>query len=532
MSGPGDALERQADRIAEAAVFPARFAGPADKAARAQRLATSEPPGTVRGNAPAGTRAVTAPASGRGIRAGPPPAAKRAAGLPDSGGQPLAESLRELFEPRFGQEFGAVRVHADKDAARLAAGFNARAFTFGNDIYFGDGQYRPATPSGQRLIAHELAHVWQQQRGAPTYVQRWPSWDEIRESMFSGLIAGLRSAQRAGVSRLRAWAATLDESQRTIANGIITGVEAVSEILIQLIFAVVGLVVGFGEAIVQMIVGLVQLAVGIIQGLLLFLYGFIDGGRRFDEWAQGVLDAIASLPAALRQLVDAWLRRFETASSDRQVIMIGELTGQILALIATFEVAAARAGSLPRVTVAISETAGPRLAMATAGTGGRVMAGAGTAITVDVASPAAAAGMTGALAMSVDASLESLLGEGPETEAVRETTRRRAGMAERPQHHIFPREHRRFFEQRGFDDIDDFCVELEEAHHQALHGGGDWRLGRTWPGEWNRRIMAELTEAERFMGRPLVRDEIVTIGRELMVEYGIEPHWVRWRGAP
>jgi hypothetical protein len=104
-------------------------------------------------------------------------------------------------------------------------------------------------------------------------------------------------------------------------------------------------------------------------------------------------------------------------------------------------------------------------------------------------------------------------------------------MASRPQHHIFPREYRRDFVQRGFNDIDDFCVELEEASHQALHGGGDWRLGRTWPNEWNQRIMREIAEAESYMGRAATRDEIIAIGRELMVEYGIEPDFVRWRGA-
>lgn len=39
---------------------------------------------------------------------------------------------------------------------------SARAFTSGNDVFFGAGEYQPQTAAGQRLIAHELTHVIQQ----------------------------------------------------------------------------------------------------------------------------------------------------------------------------------------------------------------------------------------------------------------------------------------------------------------------------------------------------------------------------------
>ena len=69
------------------------------------------------------------------------------------------------MEGRFGESFGAVQVHADADAGDAAKQHGARAFTLGNDIVFGHGQYQPGTRQGKRLIAHELAHVVQQQRG-------------------------------------------------------------------------------------------------------------------------------------------------------------------------------------------------------------------------------------------------------------------------------------------------------------------------------------------------------------------------------
>jgi hypothetical protein len=55
-----------------------------------------------------------------------------------------------------------VRVHADERADALARSVSARAFTTGSDVFFARGEYRPATASGDALIAHELAHVVQQ----------------------------------------------------------------------------------------------------------------------------------------------------------------------------------------------------------------------------------------------------------------------------------------------------------------------------------------------------------------------------------
>jgi len=53
-------------------------------------------------------------------------------------------------------------VHDDADAARLSRGLGARAFTVGRDVFLGAGEYRPGSPDGRRLLAHELAHVQQQ----------------------------------------------------------------------------------------------------------------------------------------------------------------------------------------------------------------------------------------------------------------------------------------------------------------------------------------------------------------------------------
>jgi Domain of unknown function (DUF4157) len=92
-----------------------------------------------------------------------------AAPLPDTlqhigaGGvsRPLPEPLQQKMESLFRTSFDDVRVHVGPEAPSIGA----LAFTKGSDIYFAPGQYDPASPRGQQLIGHELAHVVQQREG-------------------------------------------------------------------------------------------------------------------------------------------------------------------------------------------------------------------------------------------------------------------------------------------------------------------------------------------------------------------------------
>jgi hypothetical protein len=78
------------------------------------------------------------------------------------GGSPIPAPLRRTMEGAFGRDLGDVRLHTDEHAARLSAQVSAKAFTVGQDIFFGAGEYRPDTTGGQHTLAHELAHT-----GAP-----------------------------------------------------------------------------------------------------------------------------------------------------------------------------------------------------------------------------------------------------------------------------------------------------------------------------------------------------------------------------
>ena len=150
-----DPLEREADRVAaevlmrlaDTATLPTA-ASQADGPAQVQRSATAQSLSRTPGHGREGGDADEDVAR----------RVQRSAG----GGRPMEHAVRDRMQKGFGADFAAVRVHADREADGLSRSLNARAFTTGSDIYFGAGQYRPETPSGQELLAHELTHTLQQ----------------------------------------------------------------------------------------------------------------------------------------------------------------------------------------------------------------------------------------------------------------------------------------------------------------------------------------------------------------------------------
>jgi hypothetical protein len=74
-------------------------------------------------------------------------------------GKPLSSSVQQQMAPHFGSDVNDVRVHDDAQAGSMARGLHARAFTQGSDVYFAPGQYKPESPAGRDVLAHELTHV-------------------------------------------------------------------------------------------------------------------------------------------------------------------------------------------------------------------------------------------------------------------------------------------------------------------------------------------------------------------------------------
>lgn len=138
-----DPAEREADRVADAVM-------------------RGEPPGQVTASGSGGPQCAEAAAGSN-----PDSSSGLVSTMPTGTGVALAPSTRGLFESRFGADFSNVRVYSDGGAAASAEALQARAYTIGSDIVFGAGEYRPDTPEGQHLLAHELTHSLQQSSGAP-----------------------------------------------------------------------------------------------------------------------------------------------------------------------------------------------------------------------------------------------------------------------------------------------------------------------------------------------------------------------------
>ncbi len=154
VSSPGDAAEREAEATARRVVampvpIRPRPIGPMERqAARAPAIPVPRP--TMPGPTP----------SPEEKEMGPEMAAAIKGRL--GGGRSLPKEAARFMEPRFGADFGKVRVHDDSRAASLANRLGARAFTLGRDIFFNRGEFQPEARSGKELLAHELTHTIQQ----------------------------------------------------------------------------------------------------------------------------------------------------------------------------------------------------------------------------------------------------------------------------------------------------------------------------------------------------------------------------------
>ncbi|MEN8180097.1 MAG: DUF4157 domain-containing protein [Pseudomonadota bacterium] len=135
-------------------------------------------------------------------------------------GERLPDGVRGDMETRFGRDFSAVRIHTDKDASEMSSDIEAKAFTVGNDIFFGNGRFDANSDAGKRLLAHELTHVAQQQQApqteqedaqqaarSETKAQRWSltswladkAWGILKKVAPSGLYTLVKEVYKKGI---------------------------------------------------------------------------------------------------------------------------------------------------------------------------------------------------------------------------------------------------------------------------------------------------------------------------------------------
>lgn len=146
LTTPGDSYEREADRMADFVMRKAYSGLPTEMPSTSSVL-----PPLISRRASSSTSGVAVDsATESGIHAS------------RGGGHPMPTALRSQMESGFETDFSRVRLHTGSAAEAMSNDLSAKAFTYGNDIYFNRGQYSPDTTAGQHLIAHELTHVVQQ----------------------------------------------------------------------------------------------------------------------------------------------------------------------------------------------------------------------------------------------------------------------------------------------------------------------------------------------------------------------------------
>ncbi|RKH26451.1 DUF2380 domain-containing protein [Corallococcus praedator] len=261
-------------------------------------------------------------------------------------------------------------------------------------------------------------------------------------------------------------------------------------------------------------------------------------------------ERVEAAATAMPELMGKLTHEFDALHRDTRSTM--KLGGQVIAAMQAVEMLTLISTlkmSLPRRPPSTPATLGVGLVMGSGGVmvGSRIVVSAEwvemmrrlvQAGVISVPAVSAAVRIHGGQVLMAQASqdlpkgVRDALGDSPEVRGMQVTDRVGAGMSNAPKHHVLPREHREWFEKRGFTsdmDIDQFCVRLEQAHHEAIHGGGNWRLGRTWPGEWNRLIMEVLRDAEAEAGRTLTRNTILRIVAENMKRYDIPMKFTKGR---
>lgn len=124
LTTPGDSYEREADRMADFVMRKAYSGLPTEMPSTSSVL-----PPMISRRASSSTSGVTVDnTTESGIHAS------------RGGGQPMPTALRSQMESSFEADFSGVRLHTGSEAEAMSNDLSAKAFTYGNDVFFNNGQ--------------------------------------------------------------------------------------------------------------------------------------------------------------------------------------------------------------------------------------------------------------------------------------------------------------------------------------------------------------------------------------------------------
>ncbi len=158
VSSPSDAYEIEAERVASDFVSRSYSADQSEGSALENQSTASHAP----------SEEISRRASGDGLNSSgagleTTDETDSAISSATSGGRSLDGATKDRFEAGLGADLSNVKIHADGQSDTLCRSLSAEAFTTGSDVFFSSGAYQPGTKPGDRLLAHELTHVVQQQ---------------------------------------------------------------------------------------------------------------------------------------------------------------------------------------------------------------------------------------------------------------------------------------------------------------------------------------------------------------------------------
>lgn len=107
----------------------------------------------------------------------------------------LSKDMQREMGAALGGDFSDVKIHSGPHSEKMNESMNSHAFTYGKDIYFNRNMFNEDTKQGKMLLAHELVHTMQQQKG--TADADW-SQDSNVETQTDSVAEGAMKTLRGG----------------------------------------------------------------------------------------------------------------------------------------------------------------------------------------------------------------------------------------------------------------------------------------------------------------------------------------------
>lgn len=115
----------------------------------------------------------------------------------------LDPKTKGMLSEKLGFDLSNTKLHAGPESGKAASSLGAKAFTIGDSVFFGEGQYAPGTEKGMSLLAHELTHVVQQTGGVPSTQKaddaKGGEMERAAQAEGHSMVLAMREAQLGGI---------------------------------------------------------------------------------------------------------------------------------------------------------------------------------------------------------------------------------------------------------------------------------------------------------------------------------------------